>query len=113
MKTASTLAVALISAVVLCAGAAQADTPSPTRAQVIAELARARASGELDRLNSENGSVFLRNTPSTRTRAEVVAELSAARDGGELALLHSEDPAPPLRVAQAARKQPLVVATAK
>ncbi len=110
MKTLSTLVVALLSAVVVSAGAAPAG---PTRAEVVAELSRARASGELAELNSEDGSISLRRAASTKTRAQVVAELKASRDSGELALLQSEDPTNFTRVAEVARRQQLVIAKAK
>lgn len=83
----------------LAAGAAMADGPS--RAQVIAELQRARDSGELILQNSENPDAFGRAAVvapvqartarpqalpagSGKTRAEVVAELQRARANGEL-----------------------------
>lgn len=81
----------------LAAGAAMADGPS--RAQVIAELQRARDSGELILQNSENPDAFgraavvapvqarpqaLLPNGSGKTRAEVVAELQRARANGEL-----------------------------
>lgn len=60
-----------------------------SRAQVVAELAQARASGEFDRLTSEVGS--LNDTvKSTKTRDEVRRELAEARANGEYDRLNSE-----------------------
>ena len=91
MKTLTVFAAALLSAGVLFADGASADT-SKTREQVIAELQQARASGELAALNSEDSANFLQNkTVSTKTRAQVLAELQEAQKSGELAALNSED----------------------
>lgn len=91
---------ALLSMALIVAGAAQAQgssgsqdyqlqnrqaTPSTlTRAEVKAELARARAAGEIQ--DGEAGpSVMNRDaTASTLTRAEVRAEAARARSAGEL-----------------------------
>lgn len=88
MKTFSTVVIAAI----LSAVAMSASASGVSREQVIAELVRARASGELAEMNSENTGAFRRNMPSTRTRAQVVAELQASRTSGELARLQAEDP---------------------
>ena len=88
MKTLTIFAVALLSAGVVFADAASAQT---TRAQVVSELAQARASGELDRLNSDQPAFFTARTGSTKTRAQVQAELAQAQASGELAALNSED----------------------
>lgn len=82
----------VIALTLLAAGAAMADggaSAALSREQVIAELQRARAAGEMDHLDSEIG-----YTPqlavSTKTRAEVVAELQRARAAGEMDQLDSE-----------------------
>jgi NAD/NADP transhydrogenase alpha subunit len=92
MKTLTIFAAALLSAGVVFADAASADT-GKTRAQVTAELAQARASGELNRLNSDQAEFFVGRAVSTKSRAQVQAELAQAQASGELALLNSEDSA--------------------
>jgi len=86
-----------ISAAVLMlslAGAALAEAPYPedskfvstkTRAEVVAELAQARANGELP-INDVSYPDKAMNSPSTstKTRAEVIDELKQARANGEL-----------------------------
>jgi hypothetical protein len=58
-----------------------------TRSQVVAELARARANGELDNHGDSYGTI--KATPATptgaRTRESVVAELKSAQSRGQLA----------------------------
>ena len=98
----------LVAAAVLACltGGARADDPTPdpythmvmvsarTRADVVAELHAARASGELAMLNGEDSGSFqlaaLRQA-GTRTRAEVRAEVLAARQSGELDAMTGED----------------------
>jgi Domain of unknown function (DUF4148) len=75
----------LIALALLSAGAAMADGLS--REQVVAELQRARNSGELAQLNSENPEAFGRSLSASgpaRSREAVLAELQAARASGEL-----------------------------
>jgi len=76
----------------LTAGAAMAQGLS--REQVVAELVRARASGELAAMNSEDPSAFgrlgVQAGASKLGRDAVVAELKRARAAGELAGLDSE-----------------------
>ena len=119
MKTLTIFAVALLSAGVVFADAASADT-GKTRAEVVAELAAARASGELAALNSDQPSFFLRAPAAQanardvaaapaaqgKTRAQVVAELREAQKSGEFAAINSEDPMAMQRFAakQAAKK---------
>ena len=83
------------SATLLSFGAqAQEATPFPesnaastkSRAEVMAELRRAQANGEMKVY--EEG--YFPQARSTRTRAEVVAELRRAQANGEYALLQSE-----------------------
>lgn len=65
-----------------------------TRADVLAELIAARASGELAALAGEDsGSSFLssRHGRSTRTRAQLIGELLVAQATGELGALVGED----------------------
>ncbi len=87
----SAVAAALIS--VFAAGAAQAQVQPQvqdrqvTRADVIAELQRARATGELERLQKDSGgyAALELGQPGKRlSRAEVVAELKRAQAAGEL-----------------------------
>ncbi len=76
----------------------------------MAELAQARASGELDALNSDNPAFFFQARKAapgaSKTRAQVQAELKQAQQSGELAALNSEDPTALQRfaAAQAAKK---------
>lgn len=100
MKTLNVMAAALLtSTVVLSTPAFAADSSVvKTRAQVTAELAQARASGELGRMNSEDSANFLAaKSFSPKTRAQVLAELKNARADGELDRLNSEDKAVALR----------------
>jgi hypothetical protein len=85
LKKLSVVALSLIAA-----SAAMAQGLS--REQVQAELQRARATGEIARVDSESYSPSVRSVASTKTRAEVVAELERARASGELALLNSNNP---------------------
>ncbi|PZP26951.1 MAG: hypothetical protein DI603_23145 [Roseateles depolymerans] len=68
-----------------------------SRQEVIAELQRARASGELARNHSENPDFHrLPHTgTSTVSRAEVLAQLAHARASGELARSQRESYEPP------------------
>lgn len=79
----------------LFAGAASAQT---TRADVVAELAKAQASGELaaQRAGSD-GLSYLQpvSTKSVKTEAQVAAELQAARKSGELAALQAQQAGAP------------------
>lgn len=119
MKTLTIFAAALLSAGVVFADAASADT-GKTRAEVVAELAAARANGDLAALNSDQPSFFLRAPAAQanardvaaapaaqgKTRAQVVAELREAQKSGEFAAINSEDPTAMQRFAekQAAKK---------
>lgn len=76
-------------------GAARADdTEAPrSRAEVVAELAAARAGGALGVMDGEDSGSFhlARQAPvSTLTRAEVRAAVLAARQGAEASVLTSE-----------------------
>jgi hypothetical protein len=62
---------------------AASNVPGKTRAEVQAEVARARAAGELDVAYSEYPVVAVSSAPG-KTRAEVKAELAAARASGQL-----------------------------
>lgn len=75
------------------AGAALAEAPYPddskfvstkTRAEVIAELAQARANGELPINEATYPDKAIASVASTKTRAEVIDELKQARANGEL-----------------------------
>lgn len=58
----------------------QAPSLSPrTRAEVVAELQRARALGQLEHRGESYGGVDIGKFTSTRSRAEVLAELEDAR----------------------------------
>ncbi len=60
-----------------------ADNPATIRQQVTAELARARAAGELD-FNDATYPLPTHQQPSSLTRAQVRAELLRARVAGEM-----------------------------
>lgn len=68
-----------------------------SRQEVVAELARARASGELARHHSENPDAYAPRTAtaSSVSRAEVLAQLERARASGELARSQRESYEPP------------------
>ena len=109
---------AATAAVLLSANAAFADT-GLTRAEVVADLAQARASGALAAMNSEDSSRFLQAPVSAaprtqvastqvagpKTRAQVIAELRDSQADGSLALLHGEYPADQVRLAQILNKK--------
>lgn len=84
---------ALVALTLLSGTAALAQSTS--REQVIAELQRARANGELSALQSENTASF--NPAAARslsakgkTRAEVLAELKQARANGSLDIIDGD-----------------------
>ena len=86
---------ATVSVAALCAfgGAIAGEAGERSRADVVAEMHAARASGLTDALHSEDcGSFHLSRQTATAglTRAEVLAQLAAARASGEFAELHSE-----------------------
>jgi hypothetical protein len=69
-------------------------TSTRTRAEVVAELHAARASGLLAQLHAEDGGSFALARQAFvpgKTRAEVRAEVLAARASGELAAMSGED----------------------
>lgn len=109
----------LIAASLLSVVAATASAQSLSRADVVAELERARASGELAAMQSEfkEGALspsLTRQTGSARplgkTRAEVLAELKLARATGELDLLHAEGGPDATQLAEVRRKQEALLA---
>lgn len=88
-KSISTIALSVILGTTFSVANVQAQTQDRplTRADVIAELGKARSSGELQRFHSESGSygiLELNSFPSTVSRSSVVAELERARSAGEL-----------------------------
>jgi len=76
----------LIALALLSTGAALAQGLS--REQVVAELQRARAAGELERAEAESYGPQQPVAAGSKTRAQVVAELRQARASGELARLN-------------------------
>ena len=64
--------------------AAVAATSTLSRADVLAELARARAAGEVNPPGESYSQFHVSELKSTTTRAEVVAELARARAAGEV-----------------------------
>jgi len=93
------------------AGLARADDSAPiTRAQVIAELHAARASGELYAMGAEDsGSFWMSQQPwhSTITRAQVRAELAAACSDGACMAMTEGEAVPRFHAAAAAAASPL------
>lgn len=94
--TALTAIVAVLAAGLLVGVAAQADTTAPqaglTRAEVKAELAAARANGELPAYRpAADFSDDITPAASTLTRAEVKSALVAAQYNGEFAKLNGDD----------------------
>lgn len=98
------IASATLAALSGLSGTARADdiTPDPythmvstrTRAEVVAELHAARASGSMAQAHAEDGGSFQlarQAWASGRTRAEVHAEVLAARRSGETAAMTGED----------------------
>jgi len=63
---------------------------SRTRADVVAEIAEARANGTLDVIDSQYPVVATTGTP--KTRAEVSAEIAQARANGTLDVIDSQYP---------------------
>ena len=85
---------AAVSLCLLASAAALAEDTPRTRAEVIAELNAARASGELGAFTGEDGgSMFLSRQalPSSLTRAEVIVETRLARVSGEIDAYTGED----------------------
>lgn len=64
-----------------------------TRAEVIAEIAQARADGTLDIRDGEYP--VIKNSGTPKTRAEVVAEIAQAHADGTLNVGETNYPAPP------------------
>lgn len=81
-----------------------------SRQEVIAELERARASGELARNHSENPDFYrpLISSASTVSRAEVLAQLEQARASGELARSQRESYEPPVPTGRALSRAEVV-----
>lgn len=81
------------SSVLALAQTAPADQPL-TRAQVVAELQRARSSGELEQLQKDSGGYgaleLNRHAAKGLTRAQVLNDLQRARQTGELEQLQAE-----------------------
>jgi hypothetical protein len=77
------LIIATILTLTAAGAACAAPDPATTRQQVLTELARARAAGELD-FNDATYPLPAREAPSRVTRAEVKAELLRARAAGEM-----------------------------
>jgi len=118
MNTLNKIFAAAVTATVLLSGsAAFAADAGPTRAQVVAELAQARADGSIATLNSDDSEHFLQKAPAAagtakaaapstqaanlpKTRAQVIAELRASQQDGTLALMHSEFAGDHVRLAQ-------------
>ncbi|MDY0744871.1 DUF4148 domain-containing protein [Paucibacter sp. R3-3] len=105
------LAAAATATVLLSGNAAFAADTAPTRAQVVAELAQARADGSIAAFNSDDSEHFLQKASTAKasavqaatlpkTRAQVIAELRASQQDGTLALMHSEFPSDQARLAQ-------------
>ena len=92
MKTLTAFATALISAAVLIA-AAPASAQEVSRAQVLAELAQARANGDVPNYGADSAYSPAQFTKSSKSRAEVRAELKTARKDGTLEALSSDLPA--------------------
>jgi hypothetical protein len=95
MKTQLIAALAL--AAIVSAPSFASDNVTPlTRAQVQAELAQARAAGQLDFAGSQYPVFLPSNAQSSavpsKTRAEVQAELAKARAAGELDFAGSQYP---------------------
>lgn len=85
-----------VAVTVMGAAIAQPQLDGKSRAEVRAELAKARSSGELAAINSEDSTAlwtFQYPHASSLTRAEVLAEVARARSSGELQALNSEDSA--------------------
>ena len=105
------LATAIVStaALVSFGAAAQEVTPTPelstpstlSRAEVRAELARAKSAGELKVFSS----TYVPTVATSRSRAEVTAELRQAKADGEYALLNGEAVDPVAAQQFAAKKQ--------
>ena len=92
MKTLTAFATALISAAVLFTAPVSAQEVS--RAQVISELAQARANGEVPNYGTDSAYTPAQYTKSSKSRAEVVAELKAARKDGALQASNADLAAP-------------------
>lgn len=74
----------MISATVFTGAAYAADSSSPTRAQVIAEMQQAKAAGLIS--SGEQAYPVAISTASTKDRAQVQQELSAAIAAGQVSI---------------------------
>lgn len=85
--------VAAIAATLMLSAAGAASAQSLTRAEVVAQLKAAQASGQLAALTSQDsGSAYLsRHFQSSEPRTEVKAELAQARADGTLGVLDASD----------------------
>lgn len=81
-QLAAALLLTIITGPVLADTPLQTSSTSKTRAEVVAELTRARANGELNISDADYPP--LPKFVSTKTRAQVIAELVEARARGEL-----------------------------
>lgn len=86
-------AMAALAATVMLTAAGAASAQSLTRAEVVAQLKAAQASGQLAALTGEDsGSAYLsRHFQASEPRAEVKAELAQAKADGSLGVLAATD----------------------
>ena len=86
-------AMAALAATVMLTAAGAASAQSLTRAEVVAQLKAAQASGQLAALTGEDsGSAYLsRHFQASEPRAEVKAELATAEKSGHFDALYGED----------------------
>ena len=97
MKTLTAFATALVSAAVLYS-AAPVSAQELSRAEVLADLAQARANGDVPNYGTDSAYSPAKFMKTGKSRAEVTAELKAARKNGTLEAATNADLVAPAKV---------------
>ena len=96
MKTLTAFATALVSAAVLFT-AAPVSAQELSRSEVLADLAQARANGDVPNYGTDSAYSPAKFMKTGKSRAEVTAELKAARRNGTLEASSNADLAAPVK----------------
>ncbi len=98
MKTLTAFATALISAAVLFSAAPASAQQELSRAEVLQDLAQARANGDVPNYGTDSAYSPAKFVKTGKSRAEVTAELKAARRNGTLEASSNADLSAPVKV---------------